>query len=84
MRKLLSILATAGLLCVTTAAPALAQIPPHEHFFTPPGQDEDHQIAKGTGTCISNPNGLNNFHEKVHTKSTHPLSGNITATPLTC
>jgi hypothetical protein len=84
MRKLLLILATAGLLCLTTAAPALAQIPPHEHFFTPPGQDESHQIALGTGTCTSNPNGLNNLHENVHTKSTHPLSGNITATPLAC
>ena len=84
MRKLLLILATVGALGITTAAPALAQIPPHEHFFTPPGQDEPHQIARGTGTCSSNLIALNNFHENVHTNLDHPLSGNITATPLVC
>jgi hypothetical protein len=83
LRKLLLILATAMAISVTTAAPALA-IPPHAHFFTPPGQDESHQIARGTGTCTSNPNGLNNFHENVHTNPNHPLSGNITAQPLVC
>ena len=84
MRKLLLILAMAGVLSVTTAVPALAQIPPHEHFFTPPGQEEPHQIARGTGTCESNLIALNNFHENVHTNPDHPLSGNITATPLVC
>jgi hypothetical protein len=84
MRKLLLILATVGALGMTTAAPALAQIPPHEHFFTPPGQDEPHQIARGTGTCESNLIALNNFHENVHTNPDHPLSGNITAVPLAC
>ena len=84
MRKLLLILAMAGVLSVTTALPALAQIPPHEHFFTPPGQEESHQIARGTGTCESNLTALNNFHENVHTNLDHPLSGNITATPLVC
>ncbi len=84
MRKLLLILAMAGVLSVTTALPALAQIPPHEHFFTPPGQEEPHQIARGTGTCESNLIALNNFHENVHTNPDHPLSGNITATPLVC
>jgi hypothetical protein len=84
LRKLLLILATAGALSVSTAAPALAQIPPHEHFFTPPGQDEAHQIARGTGSCSSNLIALNNFHENVHTNPNHPLSGNITAQPLTC
>ncbi len=84
MRKLLLILAMAGVLSVTTAVPALAQIPPHEHFFTPPGQEEPHQIARGTGTCESNLTALNNFHENVHTNPDHPLSGNITATPLVC
>ncbi len=86
MRRILLLVTVAAmmaLMAVVTAAPALA-IPPHVHNFTPPGQDESHQIALGTGTCTSNPNGLNNFHENVHTKSTHPLSGNITATPLTC
>ena len=84
MRKLSLILAMAGVLCVTTAAPALAQIPPHEHFFTPPGQEEPHQIARGTGTCESNLTALNNFHENVHTNPDHPLSGDITAVPLVC
>jgi hypothetical protein len=84
MRKLLLILAMAGVLSVTMAVPALAQIPPHEHFFTPPGQEEPHQIANGTGTCESNLTALNNFHENVHTNPDHPLSGNITATPLVC
>jgi hypothetical protein len=84
MRKLLLILATAGVLSVTTAVPALAQIPPHEHFFTPPGQEDQQQIARGTGTCSSNLTALNNFHENVHTNPDHPLSGNITATPLVC
>jgi hypothetical protein len=84
MRKLLLILAMAGVLSVTTAVPALAQIPPHEHFFTPPGQEEPHQIARGTGTCESNLIALNNFHENVHTNPDHPLSENITATPLVC
>ena len=88
MRKLLLIVATAGVLSVTTAAPALAQIPPHSHSLTPPGQDEPHQIARGTGTCESNPNALNNFHENVHTNPDHPLgtggSDSITATPLDC
>jgi hypothetical protein len=88
MRKLLLILATAGALCVTTAAPALAQIPPHSHSFTPPGQDESHQIARGTGTCESNQTALNNFHENVHTNPDHPLGigdrNLITATQLQC
>ena len=84
MRKLLLTLATVGALGMTTAAPALAQIPPHEHFFTPPGQEEPRQIARGTGTCSSNPTALNNFHENVHTSPDHPQSGNITATPLAC
>ncbi len=88
MRKLLLILATAGALSVATAAPALAQIPPHAHFLTPPGQDEAHQIARGTGTCSSNPLALNNFHENVHTNPNHPLGTGdrnlITATPLVC
>jgi hypothetical protein len=82
MRKLLLIVATAGALSVTTAAPALAQIGPHEHFFTPPGQAEDQQIARGTGTCESNLTALNNFHENVHTNEDHPLFGSITADPL--
>jgi len=84
MRKLLLILATVGALGMTTAAPALAQIPPHEHFFTPPGQEDSQQIARGTGTCESNLIALNNFHENVHTNPDHPLSGNITAVPLEC
>ena len=84
MRKLLLILATVGALGMTTAAPALAQIPPHEHFFTPPGQEDSQQIARGTGTCESNLIALNNFHENVHTNPDHPLSGNITAVPLVC
>jgi hypothetical protein len=84
MRKLLLTLATVGALGMTTAAPALAQIPPHEHFFTPPGQEEPRQIARGTGTCFSNPTALNNFHENVHANPDHPQSGNITATPLVC
>ena len=84
MRKLLLTLATVGALGMTTAAPALAQIPPHEHFFTPPGQEEPRQIARGTGTCSSTPTALNNFHENVHTNPDHPQSGNITATPLVC
>ena len=88
MRKLLLIVATAGVLSVTTAAPALAQIPPHSHDFTPPGQDEPHQIARGTGTCESNQTALNNFHENVHTNPDHPLgtegSDSITATQLQC
>jgi hypothetical protein len=84
MRKLLLILATAGVLSVITAVPALAQIPPHEHSFTPPGQDEPHQIARGTGRCDSNPRALNNFHENVHTNPDHPRSGDIEATPLVC
>jgi hypothetical protein len=84
MRKLLLILATVGALGMTTAAPALAQIPPHQHFFTPPGQEDPQQIARGTGTCESNLIALNNFHENVHTNLDHPLSGNITAVPLAC
>jgi hypothetical protein len=84
MRKLLLILATVGALGMTTAAPALAQIPPHQHFFTPPGQEDPQQIARGTGTCESNLIALNNFHENVHTNLEHPLSGNITAVPLAC
>jgi hypothetical protein len=84
MRKLLLILATVGALVMTAAAPALAQIPPHEHFFTPPGQEDPQQIARGTGTCSSNLIALNNFHENVHTNPDHPLSGNITAVPLVC
>jgi hypothetical protein len=90
MRKLLLILATAGVLSVTTAAPALAQqlTEPHQHFFTPPGQDEAHQVARGTGTCSANLTALNNFHENVHlklaTNPDHPLSGNITAASSGC
>ena len=86
MRKLLLILATAGVLSVTSAAPALAQqlTEPHQHFFTPPGQDEAHQIARGTGTCSANLTALNNFHENVHTNTDHPLSGSITAAPSDC
>jgi hypothetical protein len=91
MKKLLLILATAGVLSVTTAVPALAQIPPHSHSFTPPGQDESHQIARGTGTCESNPTALNNFHENVHTDvddPVHPLGiggrNLITADELSC
>jgi hypothetical protein len=88
MRKLSLILATAGALCVPTAAPALAQIPPHSHSFTPPGQDEPHQIARGTGTRESNQTALNNFHENVHTNPDHPLGigdrNLITATELDC
>jgi hypothetical protein len=84
MRKLLLILATVGALSVTTVAPALAQIPPHEHSFTPPGQEDPQPIARGTGTCESNPTALNNFHENVHTNPDHPRSGDIEATPLVC
>ena len=88
MRKILLILATVGTLGMTMAAPALAQIPPHQHFFTPPGQEDPQQdpqqIARGTGTCESNLIALNNFHENVHTNLEHPLSGNITAVPLAC
>jgi hypothetical protein len=88
MRKLLLILATAGALSVTTAAPALAQIPPHEHSFTPPGQEDPQPIARGTGECDSNQTALNNFHENVHTNEDHPLGTEnrnlITATELDC
>ena len=84
MKRLVLILATAGVLSMTAAAPALGQIGPHEHFFTPPGQEEEHQIARGTGECDSNNRALNNFHENVHTNPDHPQSGNIRAEELDC
>ena len=85
MRRILLLVTVAAmmaLMAVVTAAPALA-IPPHVHNFTPPGQDESHQIARGTA-CNANPRALDNFHENVHTNPNHPQSGNITADPVTC
>jgi hypothetical protein len=65
MRRLLSILATVMVLSVLTALPALAQIPPHQHFLTTP-QGNSHEVAGGIA-CAAHEPAFSNFHTNVHT-----------------
>jgi hypothetical protein len=65
MRRVLSILATLVALSLIAAAPALAQIPPHQHFLTTP-QGNTHEVAGGIA-CAAHEPAFTNFHTNVHT-----------------
>jgi hypothetical protein len=65
MRRALSILATLVALSLIAAAPALAQIPPHQHFLTTP-QGNTHEIASGIA-CAAHEPAFTNFHTNVDT-----------------
>jgi hypothetical protein len=66
MRRLLLLLTVALVMAAImafSALPALAQVPPHQHFLTTPAGT--HEVAGGIA-CAAHEPAFTNFHENVH------------------
>lgn len=84
MRRIAVLLSLLVLALGMTASPALAQVPPHDHFLTVPGTGDTVQVAplrcelgeKVQGAFL-------NFHFNVHL-GTPTATGGLAITPVFC
>jgi hypothetical protein len=84
MRRVGITVAASALGIALGAAPAIAQVPPHDHFLTVPGTGEQVQVAPhrcDLGATVQT--GFLNFHQHVHL-GTPTSTGNLTITPTFC